>query len=396
MENTNKRSRILFLTDIHYHVHQADNDEASVNQYGYTGNERMQIMVDAVLAEHRKKPLDMVLILGDLGGNNYTIRPYMENGVMSDAAADAYFGSDGDAIYAVRHRYLASIEAAGIPVYCLPGNHDAYSNALWERLFGYARDSVIELPDVDTAILMLDLYGLEPTNAYFTANRETLSVRSARTEEEKARLSAIMEKAKNYSRVIACAHYANFDPDTREALASCENLAYCFVGDGHDITKVESKDFPLLPIYMLGKFGYSIREDMKVHNGKGTKYVYVNESGDTPVYLKALAVDTRSHDCRDYRFRPATEAELAAIDIPKVAVIDKDEALSHFVWNYAIMELGKEKDEARMDIVFPEVTYHGISKRTGHLLTPHRGMFPSVLGDWHKPYTVECLFDEKK
>lgn len=394
--NKTKKTRILFLTDIHYHVHQAENEEASVNQYGYTGDERMQIMVDAVLAEHKKQPLDMVLILGDLGGNNYTIRPYMTDGVMSDAAADAYFGSKDDSICAVYRRYLAQIEAGGVPVYCLPGNHDAYPNALWERLFGYARDSVIEIPDADTAILMLDLYGLEPTNAFFTANRETLSVRAMRTPEETARLSAVMEKAKGYSRVIACAHYANFDPQLREALQSCDNLDLCFVGDGHDVYKVENKHFPLLPIYMVGKFGYSIREDMKVHNGKGTKYVYVNETGDTPVYLKASTVDTRSTDCRDYRFRPATDGELAAVDIPKVAVIEKEEALAHFVWNYAILELGKEENDIRMDIVYPEVTYHGISRRTGHLLTPHGGMFPSVLGDWHKPYTVECLFDESK
>ncbi len=391
-----KKTRILFLTDLHYHAHQAENEEASVNQYGYTGDERMQIMVDSVLIEHRKKPIDMILILGDLGGNNYTIRPYMSDGVMAEASADAYFGSRDDSIYAVYHRYLTSFEKAGIPVYCLPGNHDTYPNALWERLFGYARDSIIEIPEADTAILMLDLYGLEPMNPYFTANRETLAARSARTAEEMKRLSEIMEKAKGYPRVIACAHFANFDPDTRAALSECKNLSHCFVGDGHDVYKVESKCFPLLPIYMVGKFGYSIREDMKVQNGKGTKYVYVNDCGEASVYVNAATVDTRLPDYAAYRFRAATESELAIADIPKVAVIEKEEAERHFVWNYAILELGKQKDDVRMDIVYPEVTYHGISKRTGHLLKPHGGCFPSVLGDWHMPYTVCELFDQKK
>lgn len=377
--------RILFATDLHYHTHGADNDEISVNQYGYTGNERLAAFVSDVLSEHRRAPLDACIILGDMAGNNYTIKPYALRGDLP-----AFYGSEDDMLYAVKTRYLDKIEAAGIPVYCLPGNHDAYPSELWKRLFGYEREYLIEFPERDTAILMLDLYGFPLDNPFFTNNRETIAPRSSRSEVEKDALLKLLERAKGYKHLLACGHWV--DATAAPYLCEAKNLRAYLVGDAHDVASIGITSAGV-PTYIIGKYSYTIKEELKVKNGYGIPHVY--KRGDRE-YLKPWEIDMRLPIYRDFRFLPATKEELENKDIPKVPLISADEAREHYRWNYAVYESDACGDNGRMTVIYPERVYHGVSRHSGHLLRFHWGMFPSIKESFLSPYEERTLFSFEK
>ena len=377
--------RILFATDLHYHTHGADDDEIGVNQYGYTGDERLSLFVSDVLAEHRRSPLDACIILGDMAGNNYSIRPYVERDEI-----EAYYGSEDDMLYAVKTRYLDKIEEAGIPVYCLPGNHDAYPPHLWKRLFGYEREYLIEFPERDTAILMLDLYGFPLDNPFFTKNRETVAPRSFRSDAETEALLALLARAKAYKHLLACGHWV--DGTAAPYLREMENLDAYFVGDAHCVASL-GVTAAGVPTYILGKYSYSINEELKVQNGYGTPHVYKNGNGE---YVAPWTVDTRLPLYRDFGFFPATEEEIANREIPKISIAPVSEVGEYYRWNYAVYETDVAGDKAKLTAVFPERTYYGISRTTGHLLRFHGGMFPSIAENFHSPYEERELFSSEK
>ena len=384
MKKKGNQPRILFATDLHYHINAADSEEENVNQYGYTGRERLSMFVENVLAEHKRAPLDACIILGDLSGNNYTVKPYVEEGRI-----DAYYGSEHDSLYAVKTQFLDRIEEAGVPVYCLPGNHDVYPCADWKRLFGYEREYLVELPQYDTAILMLDLYGFDLENPFFKAGRETVAPRARRTEGEEASLRKLLDTAKKYKHLIACGHW--IDATAAPLLSEMKNLDCYLVGDAHSvanlgITKVGA------PTYILGMFSYCIKEETKVKNGYGVPHVYRKDGGDVPLYAAPWSVDTKSGAYKDYRFVPATEEELQNAEIPKIALISAAEAAEHYRWNYTVLDAEQNGDGARMTVVYPKMTYHGISKTTGRLLRFHNAMFPSVTSDFFSPYEEKLLF----
>lgn len=390
--------RILVVTDIHYHAEDADDDSAKVNQYGYTGNERMQMMVDNILEEHESDPLHAVLVLGDLGGNNYTVKKYLpstdENGFDPETSVkENYYGSAADTIYQVKTEYLDQLTAAGIPVYCLPGNHDAYPAAMWRKLFGYDKDYVIEFPEQKTAILMLDLYGFDADNVFFTDGRETLSVRKSRSAENREALRDLVESAAAYDHVILCAHQHILDADALAIVNTLKNVDVFFVGDGHRVADFSRSSNVKVPTYMFGMYSYCIKEETKVQNGFGDPYVFRTEKG---MYADPTKVDTRTSAYASYDYYPATEAELNDKSIKKVYMKSPAAVAPYFRWNYAIVETDNDGANARCDIIYPAVTYHGVSPKTGHLLTPHYGMFPSVNGDWTQEYVMEELFDLSK
>ena len=374
--------RILFATDLHYHTHGADDDEISVNQYGYTGNERLSLFVSDVIAEHRKAPLDACIILGDMAGNNYSVKPYVERDDV-----EAFYGSEDDMLYAVKTRYLDKIEEAGVPVYCLPGNHDAYPPHLWKRLFGYEREYLIEFPEADTAILMLDLYGFPLDNAFFTKNRETIAPRSLRSDAERDSLLALLDKAKGYKHLLACGHCV--DGTAAPYLCETENLDAYLAGDWHVVMSL-GVSAAGVPTYILGKYSYTIKEELKVNNGFGVPHVY--KRGDAE-YLAPWKIDMRLPSYRDFCFVPATSSEMADPKIPKVSMIPVSEVREDYRWNYAVYESDAKGDRGRMTVIYPERTYYGISRKTGHLLRFHGGMFPSIAESFHSSYEERELFD---
>ena len=62
--------RVLLTSDIHY---------CTAAYYGVEGKDRLQLWVDSVNAEHKREPLDLIIVVGDMSldhfysnGNRFT------------------------------------------------------------------------------------------------------------------------------------------------------------------------------------------------------------------------------------------------------------------------------------------------------------------------------------
>ena len=195
--------RVFVVGDVHYTS--GENNEYNnpyikmKNQHGIAPETKMQMFIDGILAEHKKKPVDAVLILGDIGNNDKPIQYFyywyvrgkyynpstdsFEEGEnrwkdWKEYLYDTFFQSEYDCIYQVKLRYLDQLTDNGIPYYVAPGNHDAYTDEMWRDCFGPVYDEngdlveashigdngkteyVIEFPKKSAAFIMLD------TNAY--------------------------------------------------------------------------------------------------------------------------------------------------------------------------------------------------------------------------------------
>ncbi len=384
--------RLFVVSDIHYHHKDHDNDEEKTNQYGYTASERMQMIIDDILAEHAKCPLDGVVILGDLGGNNYTIKPYVS--ADKTYVDSSYFASEGDDIYHLDDIYFSQLRRRGIEIYPLVGNHDVYPDEYWEAVLGHKKDYIVEFPEYDTALLFVDIYGFDLSYPFFNGQGETVSAaRATRSAENLATLDEIFAKAKNYGHVILCAHNNMIDTKLSPYIQSLDNIDVFLSGDGHRVKELTPK-ITGVPSYMMGVYSYSIAEEAKVANGYGTPQILVKPDGTR--IAKPWTVDLRTSDYADCSFRDATKEELADAATKSTYVVytvTPEEALTFFRWNYSILETDKNGDGLKATVVYPEITYHGISKTTGHILRPHFAMFPSVYGDWKQEYEEKILFD---
>lgn len=112
--------------------------------------QRMQLWVDTIKAEHLADPIDYVFILGDVSLDHWISG-----------------GSYLDGVSTTRmfvNNYVSQIRAMGIPVMILPGNHEQYSDEQWLALTGNHREEAISIGDYNMFIC-LDTYSgnLNPT-----------------------------------------------------------------------------------------------------------------------------------------------------------------------------------------------------------------------------------------
>ena len=101
--------RFTLASDLHYGQ---DGTDYAAN----AGN-----LVDWLNEEHARNHLDMVIINGDLVHN----RP--------------------DLLSEVKSKYF---DRLAVPYHTIPGNHDYADAAIWEKVFGYADNYIVELGDV--------------------------------------------------------------------------------------------------------------------------------------------------------------------------------------------------------------------------------------------------------
>lgn len=95
--------RMAVLSDIH--VGSDESDWSGLDPDG-----RIQLLVDSILAEHKKKPIHAILITGD---------------IVADPDHYNYFKT-------WLNKFVPQLE--GIPVYYARGNHDRFSDATWDEL----------------------------------------------------------------------------------------------------------------------------------------------------------------------------------------------------------------------------------------------------------------------
>ena len=110
--------RVLITSDVHH---------STINWYGKTTDERMQLWVDSIKKEHQTTPIDLIIIAGDTsldvngttgsllnGGKNYT-EEFVDN-------------------------YVSQLREMNIPVYIMAGNHEPYTNEQWKEMTGNDRE----------------------------------------------------------------------------------------------------------------------------------------------------------------------------------------------------------------------------------------------------------------
>ena len=242
--------RIFAVGDIHNGCYDETNrinpySDLESSMYGYTSEERLSMMIDGILSEHKKKPVDAVLVLGDIGNNDKPFQYYhwvyereirgketdRWNGSFMAYLNDMLPKSPYDCIYGAR-RFLDRLTAAGIPYYLITGNHDAYTHAMWRDAYGErvgefpthigdfsspdgTLSYLIELPAHDTAILMLDNFAYDEDEngecgkrylGYLARDNITYTPISTYPKRREA-FEGFIERAKGYKHLFVAAHY---------------------------------------------------------------------------------------------------------------------------------------------------------------------------------------------
>ena len=120
-QNMMRRSRFIVFSDIHY------NESSSAVA---ASDERMQLLVDSINAEHAKRTVDFCIFNGDM--------------------AIGYLKSSAQAF---ADKWLDKFK---MPVFWFPGDHDDVNDANWAKIFGNHRQASLE--DQNFYFIWMDVY----------------------------------------------------------------------------------------------------------------------------------------------------------------------------------------------------------------------------------------------
>lgn len=136
--------RVIITSDMHYSMLQQYS-----TYYGMSRNPRMQKWVNTIKAEHQKKPIDLVIIAGDVSFDHI----YAEGSYTKYKVKDTKNFVDA---------YVSQIREMGIPVFVLGGNHDQFNNTQWKEMTGNDRQCSYAIKG--HLFIMLDTFAanLEP------------------------------------------------------------------------------------------------------------------------------------------------------------------------------------------------------------------------------------------
>ena len=143
--------RVLLISDMHYTTEETpaemkqidptvNTSVAAGDAFGHTQREKIDLLREAILAEHEKAPLDGVLVLGDLSIDDYDFRNLPDN-------------------YCRRFREEV-MDRLPCPAWALAGNHDSYPDEAWREVFGYDRQFAVEIGG--SVFIMADTFAATP------------------------------------------------------------------------------------------------------------------------------------------------------------------------------------------------------------------------------------------
>lgn len=191
--------RFLQITDTHYNI------ERDSQYYHITHEERMNRMIDWIVEEHSKSPLDFVVHTGDITYEN----------LYTD-------GTDVDFLKKFYKEYVPQIPC---PFYSLPGNHDGHTSAESLAAVGVPRQYTVEFGDI--VLVMLDTFTL-PTNN---------SSGGDYVGGDAAYLQSVLDlDAEHQKKYIIFGHYFNYSKDTQDFKNLIENddrILYLVRGHTH-------------------------------------------------------------------------------------------------------------------------------------------------------------------
>lgn len=172
-----KTLRIVIASDLHF-------DSITEGLTMGLTNDRFQVMVDSINAEHHKKPIDFVLLNGDL----ITIH-------------SGNLANKKERMLEFKHKYLDQLE---MPYFAIRGNHDGFTDAEWEEMFNQKPQISIETESF--VFLMIDVY-----NTYDSTFNSGADMKYIGAYTQLDWIKEQVEYAKSASKKVICIyHYIDF------------------------------------------------------------------------------------------------------------------------------------------------------------------------------------------
>lgn len=252
------------MSDTHYTTDNTLLSSVGGSILGYTQSERIAFALqDVTNLQTEKGNLDAVMVLGDLSTDDPGYR------LLLDANYVEKFKTD-------------FMDQLSVPCYALAGNHDGYTVAEWNEIFGYDREYVVEI--AGAKFIMLDTYEAKHTlsasgSAYRGMDEDNLNFLKTELEKEFS------------GPIFLCAHWftISFDDSFKELLSQYPNVVCMFHGHSHKNGISKSVDTASKYLINTGGYAYDPNEDEngeRDFNRFDTKYAWgyqVLEWDDTAV-----------------------------------------------------------------------------------------------------------------
>ena len=277
--------RVLLMSDIHYTAN---------DQYGVSAQERMQKMVEDIITEHNKQPIDLILILGDLSTDNM--------GAPNSSAT--LYGSNY-----VRRIFEECLYKLPCPVYALPGNHDSWSNEVWKSITGYDRQYSIEFDDI--VFVMLDTFNDTALNGA-GATYKGIDYNFLKGE---------LEKFKD-KKIFLCAHYFDGTNETEQVKNLIKNnndIKALFCGHIHTYSEYESETLGH-KIFLTGNYSYSLNGSTTIYNSNttwGFRDLRLTENGIVTKSIRPAQTYVFNNETFEHAYTESEETVISENEIYK-------------------------------------------------------------------------------
>ena len=232
----NRPFNIMAVSDIHFDA------RMFYNEYG---SERVELLINSLIESHMKKPIDALLICGDLTTDNVAPTTYGVN--------------------FLQRLYSDFINRLPFPVFPIAGNHDGYSNENWKKFTGVPREYSVLFKDF--VFVMLDTFtvGTDPSTGGSGGNY---------IPQTPTFLKSVMDTYPD-KKIIVCGHYFYYDNDTSGFKELIESDQVLFMVQGHDHDTCGITTYGTKNVLNLGQFSFYLQSGVSP-----TQIVYNPTSGE--------------------------------------------------------------------------------------------------------------------
>lgn len=249
--------RILLTSDIHCtHL---------LEWYGVSYRNRMQHWVDAVIAEHERQPIDLIVIMGDV-----SLDFWQHNG------GGSYINEEYSSTEEFVEDFVGQLPGK-IDLFMMAGNHEQYANEDWLELTGNERQGAFILGN--QLFLMLDTFAGELDPDYHHDGKYT-GVDMEFVNEQLA--------AHPGMDVWLIAHYFDMSKEGdefRQLLKTNDSIRGLFQGHTHLATPIKlGNEYNDLVIAQTGNFAYTKDPDV-AGSFWGFRDLVIDEEGATSSYI---------------------------------------------------------------------------------------------------------------
>lgn len=250
------KQRFLLVSDMHYTTEETEEELKKIypdattslaagNTFGHKQREKVEKIYEDICKEHKRSPLDAVLVLGDLSLDDYDFRCLPVNYCK-------LFKED-------------CLDRLPTKAFAIPGNHDSYPNKMWREVFGYDRQYTLEFDN--TVFLMADTFASTPASKTDPCGGSPKNP----IDDEFLRCNLQKYKGKN---IFICAHHidsANITDEGKRAIKECGDVVFMYRGHVHihSVTDM-GEECGNVSLIDIGGYGYT----GQVYNGKYDFNVY--------------------------------------------------------------------------------------------------------------------------